>query len=78
MASTPWPPIGIAGLTQQEYLRVMKAAKQRLAAAGVEDLSLRGNHLLLSLDRSYHLATDREGEPLVRVCNFELLKKVKT
>lgn len=63
-------------LTQQEYVRVVRAAKQRLAAAGIEDLSLRGNHLLLSIDREQKLAVDAEKLPLIRICNFELLKRV--
>ena len=63
-------------LTQRQYVRLMRHTKKRLAAAGIEDLSLRGNHLLLSVDTSYRLATDPEGLPLVRICNFELLKRV--
>lgn len=63
-------------LTQKEYLRVMKATKKRLAAAGIEDLSLCGSHLLLSIDKSHHLAVDSDGLPLVRVRNFELLKRI--
>jgi len=63
-------------LTQDEYLAVMEAAKRRLAAAGIEDLGLRGNHVLLSVDRSHRLAIDRQGTPLVRICNFELLRNL--
>ena len=62
-------------LTKKEYVRTMQAVKRRLAAAGAEDLSLRGNHLLLSIDRRQQLALDDKGLPLVRVCNFELLRK---
>ena len=61
-------------LTQRGYVRVMRAAKKRLAAAGIEDLSLRGNHLLLSIDREQKLAVDKKGLPLMRICNFEMLK----
>jgi len=64
-------------LSQREYVRTMRAAKQRLADTGIEDLSLRGNHLLLSVDREGNLAVDDEGLPLMRICNFELLKRVK-
>ena len=63
-------------LTQKTYLRVMRTTKRRLAAAGIEDLSLSGSHLLLSIDKSDRLATDEEGIPLVRIRNFELLKRV--
>jgi hypothetical protein len=62
-------------LTQRQYVRVMRAAKKRLAAAGIEDLSLRGNHLMLSLDGDEHLVVDEHRRPLVRICNFELLKR---
>ena len=61
-------------LTKRDYVRVMQAAKTRLAAAGIEDLSLRGTHLLLSIDREQQLAVDKQGVPLIRICNFEMLK----
>ncbi|MBC8869584.1 MAG: hypothetical protein H8E44_09210 [Planctomycetes bacterium] len=64
-------------LTQRQYLRLMRTTKKMLAAAGVEDLSLRGNHLLLSVDHSQQLATDPKGSPLVRICNFELLRSME-
>jgi len=62
-------------LTKSEYFRLMRAMKKRLAAVSIEDLSLRGNHLLLSIDRQQKLAHDKSGQLLVRVCNFELLKR---
>jgi hypothetical protein len=65
-------------LTQREYVRVMRAARRRLVAAGIEDLSLRGNHLLLSIDREQKLAVDDRNMPLMRICNFELLRKLET
>ncbi len=61
-------------LSQRGYVKVMRAAKHRLEAMGVEDLSLRGTHLLLSIDREGRLAVDEKGLPLMRICNFELLK----
>jgi len=63
-------------LTQREYVRVMRAARRRLVTAGIEDLSLRGNHLLLSIDRDQKLAVDERGMPLMRICNFEQLRKL--
>lgn len=62
-------------LAKDQYVRTMQAVKARLAAAGTEDLSLRGSHLLLSIDRRQQLALDDQGLPLVRVCNFELLQR---
>lgn len=64
-------------LTQREYVRVVRTAKRRMAAAGIEDLSLRGNHLLLSIDREQKLAMDDKKMPLIRICNFELLRKIE-
>jgi len=63
-------------LTQRAYLRVMRTTKKRLAAAGIEDLNLRGDHLLLSVDRSDQLATDQDGLPLIRIRNFELFRRI--
>jgi len=62
-------------LSRRLYIRVLRGAKRRLASVGMEDLSLRGNHLLLSIDRHQELALDELGLPCVRICNFELLKK---
>jgi hypothetical protein len=63
-------------LSQREYMRGVRATKKRLATAGIEDLSMRGNHLLLSVDRQGQLAHDDQGLPLIRICNFELLKRL--
>ena len=63
-------------ITQRGYVRIMRAAKKKLAETGIEDLSLRGNHLLLSIDRRQKLAVDEQGLPLIRICNFELLKRL--
>ncbi len=62
-------------LTQRSYVKIMRTVKKRLQAAGIEDLSLRGNHLLLSIDRQQKLALDEKKLPLARICNFELLRK---
>ena len=50
-------------LTQRQYVRVMTATRKRLASEGIEDLSLRGNHLLLSIDRQQQLAVDGQSHP---------------
>jgi hypothetical protein len=63
-------------LPQQEYIKLVQYTKKRLAAVGIEDLSLSGSHLLLSFDRAHQLVTDEHGTPLVRIRNFEMLKKV--
>jgi hypothetical protein len=63
-------------ITEETYMRVVQTATERLHAAGVQDLNLRGSHLLLSLDGADQLVTDQQGLPTVRICNFELLKRV--
>jgi hypothetical protein len=65
-----------AGLVDQEtYLQMMEATRRRLEKAGIEDLNLRGNHLLLSVDRAGRLLREPDGMPTVRICNFELLRQ---
>ena len=63
-------------ISEQEYIALLKTKKQKLAAVGIEDLNLRGTHLLLSLDSSGDLLRDKDGTPEMRVCNFELLSKI--
>jgi len=63
-------------LSQEQYIELVLKTKTRLASVGVEDLNLRGNHLLLSLDSSGQLVLDGEGDPQVRICNFELLRRM--
>ena len=65
------------GLIDEDiYLRLMQRTRDRLIAVGTEDLNLRGNHLLLSLSPDGDLITDPDGLPTVRICNFELLRRV--
>ena len=63
-------------ITEETYMHVVQAATERLHAAAVQDLNLRGSHLLLSLDGADQLVTDQQGLPTVRICNFELLKRI--
>ena len=64
-------------LTEKQYLRLMRTTKQRLLDAGVEDLNLRGSHLLLSLDRAGQIVRGENGLPAVRICNFELFRRIR-
>jgi len=56
--------------------RVMQTVRRQLAGAGIEDLRPRGDHILLSLERSGQLADDGQGMPSVRLCNFEFMKRL--
>ena len=64
-------------ITEEVYIHIMQVAKTRLAAVGIEDLNLKGSHLLLSVDRSGRLVMDPDGVPAARICNFELLRHIK-
>ncbi len=62
-------------LTEPDYLQLMRITQQRLAAANIEDLSFTGSHLLVSFDTTNRIKRDQQGMPLVRLRNYELLKK---
>ncbi len=64
-------------ISEDTYLRLMEGIRQRLGAVGIEDLNLRGTHLLLSQDMSGRLALGDSGLPAVRICNFELLRHTR-
>ena len=54
-------------ITEDGYINLMNSVRDKLSKVGIEDLNLRGNHLLLSLDSSGRLVTDDRGEPEVRI-----------
>ncbi|MEK6795699.1 MAG: hypothetical protein AABZ39_13040 [Spirochaetota bacterium] len=62
-------------ITEEVYRRCIEIIRERLSLAGIEDLSLRGNHLLLSFDSKGRLITGNEGVPDIRISNFEFLKR---
>ncbi len=62
-------------INQETYITLLESMRERMRETGVENLNLRGSHLLLSvLIRTGHLITDKNGVPEARICNFELLK----
>lgn len=63
-------------ITQEEYISLLQVAKDKLSCEGIEDLNLRGNHLLISLDNTGNLIVDNNGRPELRICNFEFLKRI--
>ncbi|MBN1871627.1 MAG: hypothetical protein JW800_03545 [Candidatus Omnitrophica bacterium] len=62
-------------ITRAEYIDLLQATRLKLAAVNIEDLNLRGNHILISFDSDHKLVTDRKGNPEIRICNFEFLKR---
>ena len=63
-------------LGEAEYLALMETSRAALRRAGVEDLNLRGSHILLALDSRGSLVKDVTGLPERRLCNFELLRRL--
>ncbi|HOB98151.1 MAG TPA: hypothetical protein PKM43_05320 [Verrucomicrobiota bacterium] len=59
------------------YFALLELARQRLADISVEDLNLRGNHILVSRDSRGRLVVDEAGFPEIRLSNFEFLKRVR-
>jgi hypothetical protein len=62
-------------ITEEEYVSLMERIRRRLRGLKVEDLNLRGSHILLSRRFSTgELIRDREDSLETRICNFELLR----
>lgn len=49
----------------------------KLANCGLEDLNPKPDHLLLCFDCEGRLVLDDSGKPEVRLCNFELVRRIK-
>ena len=65
------------GLLTSELLdELIARMRRKLAAAGVESLNLTSHHLLLSSTPGGTLIRDGEGFLEVRLCNFELVRRV--
>jgi len=65
-------------ISQEVYIRIVQVTKEQLGELGFEDLDLRGNHLLLSVDRSGRLVIGPKGVPAARICSYELLRRVES
>jgi hypothetical protein len=65
-------------LDEASYVALMDDIRRRLLKCGIEDLNLRGSHILLSIDSGGNLVPGDNGLPEGRVCNFELLRRKRT
>ncbi|MBN3039924.1 MAG: hypothetical protein JW867_02230 [Candidatus Omnitrophica bacterium] len=63
-------------IDEDMYINLLKTTKNKLHKEGIEDLNLRGNHILISYDSKGRLIKDNDGFPEIRICNFEFLKKL--
>lgn len=59
-----------------EHERLLALHRDRLLGAGMEDLNLRGEHVLLSLSTAGKLVRGEDGTPEMRQCNFELIRRI--
>ena len=62
-------------ITSKKYLHLLNLSKEKLSKVGIEDLNLRGSHILISLTNKGSLVIDKSGTPEIRICNFEFLKR---
>lgn len=63
-------------ITEEEYFELMQNVKRVLAEAGMEDLTLKGNHVLLSINPRGELMRNSSGMPDFRMCNLEAIRKI--
>jgi hypothetical protein len=62
-------------LSKEDLDELLEKERRRLAQAGVEDLNLRPEHLMITRDHEGQLIRDVDGGLEVRLCNFELLRR---
>ena len=63
-------------ISDQLVAELMQAKAARLAQCGFEDLNPKPDHLLISFDPAQKLVLGSTGKPEVRLCNFELIRRL--
>jgi hypothetical protein len=63
-------------ITELDLDELMIRARRRFERCGFEDLNLEPEHLMISFDPENRLVRDTLGKPELRLCNFELVRKV--
>jgi hypothetical protein len=64
-------------ISETTYFAVMEKIHDKMIELGVEDLNLRGTHILLALDDNRDIVTGEDELPVTRICNFSLLKRIE-
>lgn len=57
---------------------LLERARAGLRERHLEDLRLKADHLLMSIDADKQLVRDAAGQPELLLCNFELVRKLET
>lgn len=65
-------------ITDEEFHGLVTEVTRRLAECGMEDLALKGSHILLTLSPKGELVRDTAGGVDVRYCNFEAMRDLRT
>jgi hypothetical protein len=62
-------------ISQEMMEELIRAKAGKMAQCDLEDLNLKPDHLLISVDPQQKLVLDSTGKPEVRLCNFELVRR---
>jgi hypothetical protein len=66
-----------AGIISNGNMAAMRETMiERLINAGIDGTLLETNDLILSLDSKDNIVTTEDNLPEVRICNFELLRRL--
>ena len=63
-------------ITEEEYNRLLDQVEEALFKAGFQQLVLKGNHVLLTINPQGGLVRKKNGDLEFRLTNFELMRKI--
>lgn len=63
-------------ISKEALLELLDCVRQRLNHLGFESLNLTPDHLLISVGSENKMVADTLGRPEVRLCNFELVRRL--
>jgi len=63
-------------ISEEEYHDLIEQARALLKRYGMDDLMLKGNHLLLTINPRGELVRTADGRLEIRLCNFETIKRL--
>jgi hypothetical protein len=65
-------------INEQEYDELLEQVRQMLLTHGMQQLALKGNHVMVSLNSKNELIRRPDGRLEVRLCNFESMQRLGT